>query len=283
MAAMGARAVLRRGGARLRLAAACAALLLAALAPTAAPAGAAGGAADRALWAARVGLQVGHWHIEDLPDEQAARLRGQTGGSGGGYREVDVNLAVVTRLAPLLEARGITVDILPARVPAGYRADLFLAVHCDANPDPAARGYKVARYAASPDPARDDALVAALSAAYAAATDLPRDPTITRGMAFYYAYNRLRYETVIGRETAGAIVELGFLTNPADRALLVAHQDLVARALADGIVRYLTRPGALPPALPPGAALTPCAPSDACPPDGDDPPRPPTWAAYLEP
>lgn len=272
---------LRRPSGWLRLLAVCAALL-AALWPLAVPISKAGAADDRALWSARVGLQVGHWHIEDLPAEQA-RLRGQTGGSGGGYREVDINLAVVTRLAALLEARGVTVDILPARVPAGYRADLFLAVHCDANPDPAARGYKIARYVASPDPARDDALVAALAAAYAAATDLPRDPNITRGMAYYYAYNRLRYETVIGRETAGAIVELGFLTNPADRALLVARQDLVARALADGIVRYLTRPGGLPPLQPPGAALTPCAPADACPPDGDDPPRPPAWAVFIEP
>ena len=42
----------------------------------------------------RVALQVGHLRIDELPDDQA-RLRGQTGGSGGGIREVDVNLAVV--------------------------------------------------------------------------------------------------------------------------------------------------------------------------------------------
>src|SRR3954447_2804690 len=47
---------------------------------------------------ARVGVQAGHWRIEELPDDQA-RLRGQTGGSGGGYREVDVNLAIAQLVA----------------------------------------------------------------------------------------------------------------------------------------------------------------------------------------
>lgn len=32
----------------------------------------------------RVGLQIGHLRVEELPEDQA-RLRGQTGGSGGSY------------------------------------------------------------------------------------------------------------------------------------------------------------------------------------------------------
>src|SRR5918997_4894937 len=65
---------------------------------------------------ARVGLQVGHWRSEELPDELAV-LREQRGGSGGGVGEVTVTLAVVRELTNLLAARGVTVDVLPATVP----------------------------------------------------------------------------------------------------------------------------------------------------------------------
>jgi len=196
--------------------------------------------------APRVGLQVGHWRIDELPDDEA-RLRGQTGGSGGGYREVDVNLAVVERTAAVLTARGVTVDILPATVPLGYRADVFLAIHCDASGEPGVRGYKLARYRNSLIPERDDALIGALSASYAAATRLPLDANVTRNMTGYYAYNATRFVTVIDRLTPSALIELGFLTNPGDRAVLVQQQDLVAAALADGIMRYLAAPSSAPP------------------------------------
>lgn len=186
----------------------------------------------------RVGLQVGHLNINELPEDQA-RLRTQTGGSGGGFREVDINLAVAERTAALLSARGIAVDILPAAVPRGYTADLFLAIHCDAVTDYGANGFKLARYRASALPTHDDALIAALRARYAAATGLPWDDNITRGMSGYYAYNQRLYRSVISPRTPAAIIELGFLTNPYDRAILIGNQDLIAAALADGILDYL--------------------------------------------
>jgi N-acetylmuramoyl-L-alanine amidase len=192
----------------------------------------------------RVGLQVGHLRIDELPEEQA-RLRGQTGGSGGGFREVDINLAVVERTAAILQARGVAVDILPATVPPGYVADAFLAVHCDASPDLGANGYKLARYRDSPLPRHDDALIAALQARYGEATGLRWDANITRAMSGYYAYNHRRYGSIISPQTPSAIIELGFLTTPGDRALLVGGQELIAATLAQGILDYL----ALAPAL----------------------------------
>ncbi len=191
---------------------------------------------------ARVGLQVGHLRIADLPDDQA-RLRGQTGGSGGGYREVDVNLAVVTRAAALLEARGVTVDILPAAVPPRYQADAFIAVHCDASADTGANGYKLARYRASQLPIADDLLIASLSEAYGAATGLRLDDNITRPMTGYYAYNARLYRSIISPQTPSAIFELGYLTNPGDRALLTGRQDALAAALAGGVLRFLAANG----------------------------------------
>jgi hypothetical protein len=186
----------------------------------------------------RVALQVGHLRIDELPDDQA-RLRGQTGGGGGGFREVDVNLAVAEHTAALLMARGIAVDILPAAVPRGYVADVFVAIHCDANVDIGANGFKLARYRASALPTHDDTLIAALRARYAAATGLPWDENITRGMSGYYAYNQRLYRSVISPRTPAAIIELGFLTNPRDRALLVGGQDLIAASIAEGILDYL--------------------------------------------
>ncbi|HEY8602131.1 MAG TPA: N-acetylmuramoyl-L-alanine amidase [Thermomicrobiales bacterium] len=200
-------------------------------------------AAPQAEWPsppteARVGLQVGHWQIEELPEEQE-RLRGQTGGSGGGVREVDMNLAVARKAATLLEAVGVAVDLLPATVPKGYLADAFLAIHCDASTSGGASGYKLARYRDSLIGTRDDALIAAISDTYGPASGLRWDDTITRAMTGYYAYNARRYQTIISRKTPSAIIELGFLTNAADRAVLVGQQDLLAAAIALGLLRFV--------------------------------------------
>jgi N-acetylmuramoyl-L-alanine amidase len=206
----------------------------------------------------RVGLQVGHLFIDQLPEDQA-RLRGQTGASAGGYREVDINLAVVQRTAAILEANGVVVDVLPATVPRDYLADAFVAVHCDAPLDGSSgpRGYKLARYRDSLIPERDDALIEAISDHYGRATRLPLDPNVSRAMTGYYAYNARRYETIISRQTPSTIIELGYLTNPIDRALLVGSQEIISRALADGILTFLNLPPALPPTIVPGAAPAP--------------------------
>ncbi len=186
--------------------------------------------------ALRVGLQAGHWQIGDLPEDQA-RLRDQTG--GGGYREVDINLAVGQASARLLAAQGVAVDLLPAAVPPGYRADAFVAIHCDASTDGGAHGYKLARYRESLIGERDDLLIAKLSDVYGPTLGLPLDDGITRAMTGYYAYNRRRYRSTIDPRTPAAIFELGFLTNASDRAILVGQQARIAAALATGVLRFL--------------------------------------------
>jgi hypothetical protein len=187
---------------------------------------------------ARVGLQVGHWKSDELPDELAV-LRPETGASAGGVNEVDVNLAIASQVATLLAARGVTVDILPATIPPGYSADAFIAIHCDVNGDPGMGGFKLARFYDSAVPGRADALIGAITAAFGAATGRPQDSHITRAMLGYYAFNSEDYQHAIAPQTPGVIVELGFLTNETDRALLVGQQQTVAQGLADGIVRFL--------------------------------------------
>ncbi len=187
---------------------------------------------------ARVGLQVGHWQAADLPAELAS-LHTETGASAGGYEELDLNLQLARQVAALLTARGITVDLLPATIPPGYRADAFVAIHCDYNNDPAMSGFKLARYGDSANPARDDALLRAIASAYGATTGQPIDPHITRAMTSYYAFNSGAFAHAIAPQTPGVIIELGFLTNASDRALLVGAQPTVATGLAQGIIDYL--------------------------------------------
>src|SRR5690606_27380438 len=74
----------------------------------------------------RVGLQVGHLHAGDQPDE-LAELRYSTGAHWDGLDEVEVNAIIAAELAERLEERGFVVDLLPATVPQRYRADLLLS------------------------------------------------------------------------------------------------------------------------------------------------------------
>lgn len=188
---------------------------------------------------ARVGLQVGHWESGALPAELAG-LRDEHGATAGGLAEVDINYAIAQRVATILRARGITVDILPATVPPGYTAEAFIAIHSDYNNSPAMNGFKLARFRDSAIPARDDALLAAIITDYGAATGQGRDSYVTRAMTGYYAFNSGAFQHAIAPQTPGVIIELGFLTNQNDRALLVERQDIVANGLATGIIRFLT-------------------------------------------
>jgi N-acetylmuramoyl-L-alanine amidase len=191
-------------------------------------------------WPKRVGLQVGHWGSELLPDE-LARLRDAGGGaSGGGYTEVQVNYAIAQLTAALLQARGLAVDVLPATVPQDYLADAFVAIHADGDARGRLRGFKIARSALSHIPEVDDALVEALYVEYARYTGLPRDDDhVTPRMRYYYAFNNRRYYHAIATGTPAAIVETGFITSAEDRALLVNQPERAAAGLAAGILRFL--------------------------------------------
>lgn len=185
----------------------------------------------------RVGVQVGHFGARDHPDELAA-LRVSTGARAAGTDEVDVNLAVAHALAERLAAAGARVDVLPATVPPGYRADLLLSIHADASAEPDRRGYK----SAHAEPARNRRepwLRATVDAAYLAASDLPNDEANVSGaMLDYYAFANDRIRHAAHPGTAGVIVELGYLSHPLDRAWL-ADPERPAAALADGVLRYL--------------------------------------------
>ncbi len=187
----------------------------------------------------RVGVQVGHWQSEALPDELAS-LRTQTGGHGGGVTEVSQMLDLSRRVVKMLQDRGIQADLLPATVPVGYTADAFIALHADAAPSGTGPGgYKAARARFSAIPLTDDAFMNAVYEAYGKATGLRRDSNITRNMTGYYAFNSRRHLHAVSKVTPAIILETGYLTYPGDLALILNSKDTLARGIADGIVNFL--------------------------------------------
>ena len=197
-----------------------------------------------ALGPPRVGIQIGHDGAAEQPSE-LAHLRFNTGGFAGGLSELAVNRSAAKALKGVLGARGVTVDLLRATPPAGYHADLLLAVHADSVSDPARTGYKSAYF----DPPRsglEPELKALVDANYLQATGLPDDAAnTTDAMRHYYAFNFRGYHHTVHPATPALIVELGYLSNPSDAALLL-EPDVLADALAEGVINFLERRNRLP-------------------------------------
>ncbi len=185
----------------------------------------------------RVGIQVGHWRNDELPDE-LRRIESQTGTSGGGVYEWQLNLDVANRVAALLRGHGYAVDILPAVVPPGYLADAFISLHADGDPGGGSRGYKAAQ--GSRRGPYEGQLVRSLVEEYGRATGLPHDEDgVTRNMLGYYAFAWSRFQHTVAAHTPSAILEMGFLTSAADRTVLLQRTDAVATGIANGVLRFL--------------------------------------------
>jgi N-acetylmuramoyl-L-alanine amidase len=185
----------------------------------------------------RVGLQAGHWQVDQVPPE----LHGlQAGAVGGGKQEWQVNLDVARRTAALLASSGVQVDVLPATVPERYQANAFIALHADGDTTGAGRGFKVTRPGFSSIPSVDDRLVDAINQTYGSETELPRDDEhISLRMSYYYAFNSRRYCHAVAPGVPQAIIEMAYLTNATDRQFLIGDPDKLAQALADSINAFL--------------------------------------------
>lgn len=195
---------------------------------------------NRVLGPPRVGIQIGHLEAASHPQELAS-LRVSTGGVGNGVFEVDVNRMIAEALASRLQSRGISVELLPATVPAGYRADLVISIHADSSKDPHRRGYKSAIYREDRNH-WDSRLKRIVDSWYLRGSGLPDDHrNVTGDMLEYYAFNRA-YRHSLARGTPALIVEVGYLSHAQDMRLL-ARPDRVAELLQNGIMEFLIERG----------------------------------------
>ena len=195
------------------------------------------GVVTLALGPPRAGVQIGHDGAGAHPDE-LGHLRGNTGGYADGVDELTINRSVALALQTRLEAQGVTVDLLRATPPAGYHADVVLSLHADSVDDPARRGYKSAHFK-PPRSLLEPRLKRAVDHRYLEATGAADDtPNTTEAMEEYYAFNFRAYRHTVHPATPALLVELGYLSSPADAALL-AQPERLADALAEGVTDFL--------------------------------------------
>ena len=185
-----------------------------------------------------VGVQIGHYKNNELPDV-LSRLVGSTGTSGGGRTEIDLNYDIANRIAKLLKAQGVQVDLLPATVPTGYSADVFIAIHADGSTSSTPRGFKISTRWSSAVAVQDVSLVEKLTDTYALGTNLPEDSNVTRNMRGYYAYASYRPNWRISALTPAAIIEMGYMSNAADRAVMFNQPDKIASSVVSGVMDFL--------------------------------------------
>ncbi len=185
----------------------------------------------------KVAIQAGHWMTREAPPE-LGRILQQTGTSWGGITEVDVNVGIAQRVAALLAEQGVQAEVLPTTIPPGYLADAFVALHADGDGVGERSGFKAAH--STRRTPFENRFMELMTDEYARATELDYDKNgITRQMTGYYAmaWSRIRYTT--SPFTPSVILEMGYLSNEWDRQLMVDQPDLVAGAIAAGILRFL--------------------------------------------
>ncbi len=186
----------------------------------------------------RIGIQVGHWEAEIAPPELGARIRTQTGTRWGSVNERDINREIALRVKAILEPQGYVVDVLPVTLPRHYLADAFVSLHGDGDGTGENSGFKMA-YMSRRTP-YEAALLAAIKETYGAATGLSYDQDrTTRDMINYYAHNWRRFQNATSPFTPSVILEMGYVSHAHDRALMTGQPDLLASAIAEGIVNFL--------------------------------------------
>jgi N-acetylmuramoyl-L-alanine amidase len=184
----------------------------------------------------RVVIQAGHWQNSELP-YQLSQFSND-GAFVGGVAEWILNLHVANLAADLLRNRGYDVRVVPATVPIGCQADVFVALHADADTDPYVQGYKAA-YPRDINNPVNRRLLADMYIEYGVATGLDRSYAITLNMSGYYAFNNRTQPYAVDPSTPMLILEMGYISNDYDRQFLSTQQNVAALGVANGVDRFL--------------------------------------------
>ena len=149
-----------------------------------------------------------------------------------GLTEAEVAEGIAIRGIAALQASGVPTDLLDEFDPRldGYVATGLISIHADSCDyfNELATGFKMAGSSFTDS----SSLSICVESAYAEATQLPyHSNTITPHMTDYHAFRQ------IARGVPAVILETGFLN--LDREFLTTRQDLIAGAIADGIMCYV--------------------------------------------
>ena len=167
-----------------------------------------------------------------------------TGAEGNGLREQDVTYEVGRRLAALLRrsgnwdvrlSRNTPDEVLGSSNASSLRtrvneanswgADYFISVHTNGSTDPSARGVEAYAYSR---PSRAFNLGEDIVDSLVEATGFPKRGMFVRpGL---YVLKRTSMPAVL--------VEIGFISNPAEAAVMRDNPGLFARGIYNGIVEY---------------------------------------------
>jgi len=178
------------------------------------------------------------------------------GGRDGGVvgirskkREAEINLAISYMLKRLLENTGATVIMtrttdaslcgdkkyskrldmaLRAEIIKAAKPDITVSIHLNSYPDPAVSGPQVFYY---PDSESGERLAKTINQSIFDVVDPPKKRSVKEADFFM-----LRCYP-----SASALIECGFMTNPAEEALLLSeeYQEKMAYAVFQGIINYL--------------------------------------------
>ncbi len=166
------------------------------------------------------------------------------GSEGNGYRDQDIVYEVGLLTADILESRGFetrlsrptsdtqlgssNISSLRARVADAnaWGADYFISLHTNASSNPSARGSEAFVYRSPSDASR---LASSILEQLNLSTGLRSRGVIVRpGL---YVLRRTQMPSVL--------VELGFITNPEEAALMANSPGLFAQGVADGVTDFL--------------------------------------------
>jgi N-acetylmuramoyl-L-alanine amidase len=149
-----------------------------------------------------------------------------------GLTEAEVNEAIASQVIARLQAAGVPADMLDEFDPRleNYTATGMVSIHADSCDyfNELATGFKIAGSSFTDS----SQLSICVEGAYQTATQLPyHSNTITPHMTDYHAFRE------IARGVPAIIIETGFLN--LDRDFLTNRQDVVAGAIAEGILCFV--------------------------------------------
>lgn len=210
-------------------------------------------------WMRTIGIVSGHRG----PGQQASYDPGAV--CPDGLTENEINYNVATRVVDELRRQGYRAELLEefdARLD-NYQAEALVSIHANTCAEFAggASGFIVAKAAARAENGEDTRLAECIAAYYEPLSGLARRFETTVDMTDYHTFREIH------PLTPAAIIELGFMRD--DRAVITEKPDVLASAIAQGVLCFINREVVRPNAqtqtpVPPGdaddALLTPTPP-----------------------